>query len=214
MKHGRTLHNTFLTTYILLFGYTAITLIEALRTSSANVRHVMNIETTVSLVAGLVYGILLEMVKKPDFDLKEVVPIRYLDWMITTPLILLALIVFYNNPSTAVNYRTFGVVVVLNWLMLVMGYLGEQKTIPRNYGLVGGFVFFIALLLYLYAYIIPKGSSCVVFMVFAAIWSGYGFAYMFEEEEKNISYNVLDVMAKAVFGVVLWLYFGKVLSFD
>jgi hypothetical protein len=36
---------------------------------------------------------------------------------------------------------------------------------------------------------------------------------MLDEEEKNIAYNVLDIISKAVFGVVLWMYFGHVLSF-
>jgi bacteriorhodopsin len=213
-KYSRFLNNSFLTTYIVLFGYTAITLIEALRTTSVNTRHIMNIETAVSLVAGLVYGIFLEQSKQPDFDLKEIVPIRYLDWMITTPLILLALIVFYNNPSTHIDIKTYSVVIGLNWLMLLSGYLGEIKQIPRSYGLMGGFLFFFALLVYMFNTIVPKGSSWTVFFIFAAIWSGYGVAYMMDEEVKNISYNVLDVMSKAVFGVVLWLYFGKVLAFD
>jgi hypothetical protein len=34
-----------------------------------------------------------------------------------------------------------------------------------------------------------------------------------DEETKNISYNTLDIFAKAVFGIILWLYFGKVLKF-
>lgn len=212
-KYGRALNDTFLTTYIVLFGYTAITLIEALRTTSINTRHIMNIETTVSLVAGLVYGMFLDKIKKPDFDLKEIVPVRYLDWMITTPLILLALVVFYNNPSMNIDIKTFSVVIGLNWLMLLAGYLGEIKQIPKSYGLIGGFLFFFAMLFYMFMTIVPAGSSWAVFLIFAAIWTGYGIAYMMEEEEKNISYNVLDVIAKAMFGVVLWLYFGKVLSF-
>lgn len=212
-KYGRMLNDTFFTTYVILFGYTAITLIEAIRTPSVNARHIMNIETTVSLVAGLVYGVFLEMSKKPDFNLKEVVPIRYLDWMVTTPLILLALVVFYNNPSSSVDYKTFSVIIVLNWLMLLAGYLGEQGKIPLVYGLVGGFAFFFAMLTYMFMTILPVGSSCVVFCIFAAIWTGYGIAYMMDEEEKNISYNILDAIAKALFGVVLWLYVGKVLHF-
>jgi hypothetical protein len=213
-KYGHTLNNTFLTTYVVLFGYTAITLIEALRTTSVNTRHIMNIETTVSLVAGLVYGMFLDQSKKPDFDLKEIVPIRYLDWMITTPLILLALVVFYNNPSTHVDIKTFSIIAGLNWSMLLAGYLGETNMIPKSYGLVGGFLCFFAMLFYMFMTIVPKGSSWIVFIVFAVIWSAYGLAYLMDEEEKNIAYNILDVMSKALFGIVLWLYFGKVLDFD
>jgi hypothetical protein len=34
-----------------------------------------------------------------------------------------------------------------------------------------------------------------------------------DEEDKNIAYNILDITSKAIFGMVLWMYFGKVLSF-
>jgi len=41
----------------------------------------------------------------------------------------------------------------------------------------------------------------------------YGVAYMQNEETKNLMYNILDVNAKALFGVGLWMFFGKVLKF-
>jgi len=37
---------------------------------------------------------------------------------------------------------------------------------------------------------------------------------MLDEETKNISYNFLDIFSKAVFGVGLWLFYGKVLNFS
>lgn len=212
LKYGHLLANSFMTTYIVLFGYTAITLIEALRTPAVNTRHIMNIETTVSMVAGLVYGTFLEKMKSPNFDLKEIIPTRYIDWMITTPLILLAVVLFYNRKD-GVNYKCYFTIIALNWLMLLFGYLGERGTISSMKGLVIGFVFFAAMLAYMFVYMIPVGAPLAVFVIFAVIWSLYGVAYLLEEEEKNIAYNVLDVISKALFGVVLWLYFGKVLTF-
>ena len=214
LKYGSLLQNSFLTTYIVLFGYTAITLIEALRTTSTNTRHIMNIETTVSMLAGIVYGTFLEKMKQPHFDLSEIIPIRYIDWMITTPLILLAIVLFYNKAAHSIDYRCYFILIALNWLMLLFGYLGERNVISSMKGLAIGFVFFAAMLLYMYAYLIPKGCSLTVFIIFGIIWSGYGIAYLLDREEKNIAYNILDITSKALFGVVLWLYFGGVLSFD
>ena len=53
-----TTKNTFYISYLVLFGYTVITLVEAIRTPIPLVRHIMNIETAISLVAGIVYGYL------------------------------------------------------------------------------------------------------------------------------------------------------------
>ena len=103
LKYGNLLNNSFMTTYIVLFGYTAITLIEALRTPCINTRHIMNIETAVSLVAGIVYGTFLDKMKQPNFKLSEIIPMRYMDWMITTPLILLAVVLFYNTKLNSVG---------------------------------------------------------------------------------------------------------------
>lgn len=213
LKYGTLLNNSFITTYIVLFGYTAITLIEALRTPCINTRHIMNIETAVSLVAGIVYGTFLDKMKQPNFKLSEIIPMRYMDWMITTPLILLAVVLFYNTKLNSVDYKCYIIIIILNWLMLLFGYLGESKIISSMKGLLLGFFFYAAMLLYMYMYIIPKGCSLAVFIIFAVIWTGYGIAYMLKEEEKNIAYNILDIMSKAVFGVVLWMYFGKVLAF-
>lgn len=213
LRYGSLLKDSFMTTYVVLFGYTAITLIEALRTPIVNVRHIMNIETTVSMVAGVIYAMFMEKIKQPDFKLEEIVPLRYIDWSITTPLILLALVLFYSNGLKQVHYKTFAIIALLNWLMLLFGYLGERGKISSMSGLVLGFVFFVAMMAYIYMAVVPKGASIVVFALFTCIWALYGFAYMLNEEEKNIAYNMLDVTAKGLFGIVLWLYFGKVLKF-
>jgi sensory rhodopsin len=202
-----------MTSYLVLMGYTGLTLIEALRTPSINVRHVMNIETTVSLVAGLVYSIFYDSVKTAKtVDLHQITKIRYIDWSITTPLIILVMMLFYKDGGTP-HYATYGKLVLLNWGMLGAGYLGEEKIIPRTAGLLVGFLF---LGLMLYSFLtccIPSSANPGIFYAFAAIWSGYGVAYMLDEETKNLAYNGLDVISKAIFGVILYLYYGKVLAF-
>lgn len=211
--YSATLRNTFLSSYLILMGYTGLTLIEAIRTPFAHVRHIMNIETTVSIVAGLVYGLFNEEMKKDAVDLKKISELRYVDWSITTPLILLALLLFYNENSS-IDYTTYAKLVGLNAGMLATGYLGETGTLSKPVGLVSGFVFYMALLYLFYTCCVPKKSNQTVFWVFAVIWTLYGVNYMFEDEEtKNIGYNILDVASKALFGVVLWLYFGHILKF-
>ena len=207
------LKTTFSASYLVLMGYTGLTLIEALRTNDTNVRHVMNIETTVSLIAGLVYGIFNEMIKSPTVDLHEITKIRYIDWSITTPLIILVILLFYGGNTHHPLASVYGTLVLLNWGMLGSGYLGELGTINRSTGCLVGFLFFAAMLYTLYSCCVPTKSNHAVFFLFAIIWSFYGVAYLLDEEKKNIMYNILDVISKAIFGVILYLFYGKVLEF-
>jgi bacteriorhodopsin len=206
------LKTTFTASYLILMGYTGLTLIEALRNKNTNVRHVMNIETTVSLVAGIAYGIFNEMIKQPTVNLHDITKLRYIDWSITTPLIILVILLFYGG-SVHPLASVYGLLVLLNWGMLGSGYLGEEGMISRLMGCILGFLFFAAMLMTMYSCCVPANANPTVFFLFAIIWSFYGIAYLLDEEKKNIMYNVLDVISKAIFGVVLYLYFGKVLTF-
>ncbi len=207
------LKRSFFTSYLILMGYTLVTLVEALRTPIVNVRNIMNIETTVSITAGFVYNIFNDMIDSGKFDLNKINELRYVDWSITTPLILLAIILFYN-PESPVSYVYYLAIVILNWGMLLLGYLGEVGTVSKLTGCLGGFAFFAALLVLLYSCCIDSKANHIVFYIFAVIWTGYGINYMVKDDEtKNITYNTLDVISKALFGIGLWLFYGKVLKF-
>lgn len=207
------LRNTFSTSYLVLAGYTIVTLVEALRTKSTDVRHIMNIETAVSLVAGFVYGQFQDLMKQPIPDFEQIMQLRYVDWSITTPLILLALLLFYNG-SGNVPFSSFVVIALLNYGMLGFGYMGETGRIGKFAGSAIGFAFFAAMLFMIWNCCIGKeGHSIVVFIIFAILWTLYGVAYWLDDENKNIMYNLLDVCSKALFGMALWLYFGKVVKF-
>jgi bacteriorhodopsin len=212
-KISQAVKTSFSASYLILMGYTFITLVEALRTKNTTVRHIMNLETTISIVAGLTYGLFLDKIKDPTINLNQITQLRYVDWSITTPMILLALILFYN-PEKAIDYRSYLTLVLLNAGMLGAGYLGETGAVSKNLGGSIGFLFFAALLFALNSCCIPRGSSMVIFIMFSIIWTFYGIAYYLDEEKKNISYNILDVISKAIFGIVLWMYFGNVLDFD
>jgi bacteriorhodopsin len=207
------LDDSFLVSYLVLLGYTSITLIEAIRTPIVNVRHIMNIETAVSIVASIVYGLFYEQVKTGKYDLKAFTHYRYIDWVITTPMIILGLLLFYNQRLAAIPYETFGRIVLLDWAMLLAGYMGEIGVIPRITGFLAGFAALFMVFYVMVMYAIPKGSNLSAFYVFAFLWSMYGVAYMQDEATKNLMYNILDVNSKALFGIGLWAYFGKVLKF-
>ncbi len=207
---------TFLFSCIFLFGTTLITFIEAMKTTSERARHILNVETAVSLIAGYVYSIFMTFVNREDFNLKNITQIRYMDWAITTPFLLLGLVLFftfYNKKSP--NLLKFLLVIFCNYLMLIFGYLGETGKIDKLKGGIYGFIAYFALLYFMYHFFVKHDDfrhQKTIFIVFAIIWTFYGIAYYLSDEDKNIMYNFLDVISKSGFGLFMWLYFGKVFS--
>lgn len=209
---------SFYMTYVLLITTATITFIEALATTNPFVRHIMNLETCISIIAGYFYSQFVTKVTTASggvVDYKEINETRYYDWFITTPLMILALMLAlsYNNKSS-VHLGTYASAVILNFAMLYSGYLGEKNTISRGAGCAIGFLFFIGLFGLIYLSFV-KGSSSrfnfVIFAIYLVIWGLYGFVYLLDEENKNIIYNILDATAKCFVGIGLWTYFTKIL---
>jgi bacteriorhodopsin len=208
---------TFYLTYVLLLTTGVITFIEALATTNPMIRHVMNLETCISLIAGYFYSQFVNKVDigKGSIDYKDINDTRYNDWFITTPLMILALMLAlsYNNKQS-VHFGTYVSAILLNFGMLYTGYLGDKKTISKTAGCILGFVFFAALFALIY-FTFVKGSSkafnFILFGIYFVIWALYGFVYLLDEENKNILYNILDLTAKCLVGLGLWTYFTKIL---
>lgn len=213
------IEKSFLFSYLALFGLTLITFIEALKTENMRIRHILNLETSVSLVAGFVYGIFYDMLQKKTLQLDKVTEFRYMDWAITTPMLLLVLLLFLNfDNRREVHFSVYFTVLLLNYTMLIAGFLGETKTIDKNKAGAVGFIAYFAMITfiwYLFIHNNPRNSkNNLVFTVFTILWSFYGIAYYTDVKTKNLMYNTLDVMSKAMFGILIWLYYGKVISFS
>jgi bacteriorhodopsin len=208
---------SFYLTYILLLTTGGITLIEALSTPSPAIRHIMNLETCISVIAGFFYSQFTAMLTTGKVDYDVINGLRYNDWFITTPLMLLVIMISlsYNNSKHAsVHVGTYLTAVVLNFGMLYSGYLGDTKKITKNTGCVIGFVFF-ALLFALLYFEFVKGSrhsfNFILFSIYFVVWSIYGIVYLLDDEMKNTIYNILDLVAKCLVGIGLWLYFTKII---
>jgi bacteriorhodopsin len=210
---------SFTITYIMLLTTATITVIEALRTQNPIVRHVLNLETCISVVAGYFYSIFVAQIDKYNFEKKEIdwseiTKTRYIDWTITTPMMLLALcIVLGNESGQKVHIPVILIIVALNYGMLYLGYLGEINVISRWTSMLSGFVFFFAMFTVIFTqFVLPKYlmSNLLLFGLYLIIWSLYGVVYMFGESYKNIAMNVLDLTAKCLIGLGLWAYYTKI----
>jgi len=215
-----TLKGSFMLTYILLLTTGTITLIEALRTSIPNVRHIMNLETVISIVAGYFYSTFISKLdtyekEGKSIDWEDITKTRYLDWSITTPIMLLGLcIVLTHNVNKKVRFSSMMLIIALNYTMLLLGYLGEIQVINRIVALIGGFIPFFAMFYIIYIrYVKPYNNSVNKFLLgfYVFFWSFYGIVYEFPIEYKNIILNILDLIAKCLIGIGFWIYYTNLL---
>ena len=67
-----------------------ITFIEAMRNPDPKIRHILNLETVISVVAAFFYSQFVERIKdETEIDYQGINITRYTDWAITTPVMLL-----------------------------------------------------------------------------------------------------------------------------
>ena len=149
----------------------------------------------------------------------NVTPKRYIDWAITTPTMLITLMTYliYLNKMAEdktnelelftvlkENSNIFIPVVLLNWLMLLFGYLGEMRIIPVLLGVLLGFIPFLLYYYMIYVnYVTQDTSGYLLFWYIFFFWSLYGFVAVLPYYLKNSFYNILDLFAKNFFGLFL-----------
>ena len=209
--------NTFYITYACLLTTGTITFIEAMRTNDPKIRNILNLETVISVVAAYFYSVFMKKIENRDINYKEINVTRYLDWSITTPFMLLVLcLVFGYNNKTKLKAGFFLIILILNYLMLGFGYLGETKQLNKHIAWVCGSVSFIGLYGLLYVTFIHgknifDNKNKIIFWSFLIFWSGYGASYYLDDETRTINYNILDLFSKCFVGIFFWSYLTKVL---
>ena len=153
-------------------------------------------------------------------NLESMTPRRYIDWVITTPTMLLSTIIFmkyqeYKESNQNVNIKFFDFlrdnqsnitkIFIYNALMLLFGFLGETNMIDKNTSILIGFVFFYLsfnTIYHEYAKKSKQGTQLFIFLV--TIWGLYGVAAMVDVQTKNISYNLLDIVSKNFYGLFIY----------
>lgn len=175
----------------------------------------LGLETIVQIIQVLVYTWLII-----QFRLASMASTRYFDWIITTPLLLLAFIIYLNyednqanktneEPQTIVSFiqenkKEISIVLIANGLMLLFGLLGELGYVSKGFATISGFIALLVVFGVIYTIYASKSEiGTIVFVPFASIWSIYGVSYNFGEINKNLSYNILDTISKNLFGLFL-----------
>ena len=211
---------SFYITFVFLTTTATITFIEALRTRDNTVRHILNLETAISVIAAFFYNVFITEIKEKKNENKQIdwdyfTLLRYSDWSLTTPFMLLSLCLFLSyNTNTKLKLFIILPIWILNYLMLYIGYLGERNTINRMNACILGFIPLFIMLGIIYKSFILNCKhfiNKIIFYIFLVVWSSYGIAYMMDEVTKNIIMNVLDLIAKALIGIGMWLYYINVI---
>lgn len=182
-------------------------------------KKLLGIEIAVQVVEGIFYGWFASSFE----DVTNVTPSRYYDWAITTPSMLFTLCIYLDflnqrtrekqksikkSPTLMESFQKNRSIIVpillLNWMMLFFGYLGEINVLSPIWSVGLGFIPFVLYFVMIYQHFAKytvTGQS--LFWVFGVIWALYGIAALMSYYVKNIAYNVLDLMAKNFFGLFL-----------
>ena len=210
---------SFTITFIFLLTTGTITFIEAIRTQNPRVRHILNLETCISIIASYFYSNFMtkiEVQSKTGFDWDLITQTRYIDWGITTPLMLLTLcLVLGDNIGKHIHLPIYLLIILMNFSMLGIGYLGEVNHWDKlSTSLLGFMPFFAMFTLIFTQFVAPKFrlDNYILFGVFVVIWGMYGIVYLLKEEYKNICLNILDLISKCFVGIGLWAYYTKIFT--
>ena len=145
----------------------------------------------------------------------NITPFRYLDWSISTPLMLITLSAFLNHEKNTSNRlidflsnnkRSIVIIVLLNATMLLCGLICELGYLSPYTSTALGFIPFILNFKYIKDTFLPSSEDKFkngIFYWFVFFWSLYGVFAIMTYKIKNTGYNILDIFAKNVFGLFL-----------
>jgi bacteriorhodopsin len=146
---------------------------------------------------------------------KNITSVRYLDWAITTPLMLITLCGFLNhdgNKPTRLsdflkNHKSSIItIVLLNAAMLFFGLAGEFGYLNSYLSTALGFIPFILNFKYIKETFLPTDKDKIknaIFYWFVFFWALYGVFAIMNYTVKNTGYNILDIFSKNFLGLFL-----------
>ena len=176
-------------------------------------------ETSVQFIEFLFYLWLVFSIYSRSVN---VTAIRYFDWFITTPIMLITTLLYfaynsnndkYKNENNHItlnsifkkDYKIIYQLVFYNFFMLLFGLLGELGLMNRYISLFFGTIFFLLSFRILYKYYadLDDDNKPLFYFVFI-IWLFYGVAYLFNYKYRNVSYNILDIFSKNFYGLYIF----------
>lgn len=175
-------------------------------------KDLLKVEFTVQIVEFIFYVWLFFYFSKVS---RNITPFRYLDWGITTPLMLITLSAFLSHDSNSsarlidfLSNNTVSIIkiVLLNAAMLLFGLIGEFGYLSPLVSTALGFIPFAMNFKYIKDTFLRSSEDAfknAVYYWFVGFWSLYGIFALMNYRIKNSGYNILDIFAKNFFGIFL-----------
>jgi hypothetical protein len=149
-------------------------------------------------------------------DVAEATLYRYHDWIITTPIMLLTTMIYFdhnNNPEKETTLESFWeehradilLVFAFNAVMLIFGYLFEISLLDLFASNTLGFAGLIGSFYIIYNSFVAKNppANLPLFSAMSIVWGSYGVAATLSPTLKNVSYNLIDAVSKNFYGIFL-----------
>jgi bacteriorhodopsin len=183
----------------------------ALQVESADelLKDLLKVELMVQVVEFMFYSWLVFSFTKS----RNITPFRYLDWAITTPLMLITLSAYLNHDGSKTRLGDFlskhkdslVTIVLLNAAMLLFGLIGELGFLNKYLSTALGFIPFAINFKYIKDTFLNTSdlTKNAVFYWFVVVWGMYGVFAVMPYTLKNTGYNILDLFSKNFFGLFL-----------
>jgi len=203
--------------YFMIFAF-IITLISAFIVKDFQLQRILVVEILVTFISSVMYFIFTSNINQYfsvvhekgdniDLNLSLIDRLRYNGWTFTTPLMLIALcMVLSSSTKIGLNPILIFTILILDFIMLLLGYLGELHIMDRLTSMMLGFIPLLTIFYLIFStYIINTINpfNYIIFFIYLVIWTGYGIVYWFDEKEKNILTNLFDAIAKGVVAILL-----------
>ena len=183
-------------------------------TKNPKIRNILNLETCISVVAAFYYSQFVDDLQE-GVNYEKINLTRYVDWSITTPIMLLVLVLalLFNNKKGPMKFTNYLIILFFNYVMLGFGYAGEIGMLDKTFANILGFGGFAGLYYFIYDKYIKNfdnKDNKLLFISFLILWALYGVFYMLDDVTRNVGYNVLDLLSKCFVGIFFWAYYSGV----
>ena len=179
-------------------------------------RNIIILEAFISAISTTIYYFLDKKIEaniknNEPIDWKGMAILRYRGWTFSTPLMILGFLLFLSSTTKiALTFSTAFSCILLDEIMIFIGYLGELDIINRNLALITGFIPLILIFVIIFQVFLRNKFiliNYVMFIFFVLFWSLYGIGFVWELGARNYLYNWLDLLSKSGFGFIFAIYF-------